>query len=352
MDVQYDKQNSVTLTALGDILLHGRVYGGLKKKNNFKFKDQLSGVRNLLGKTDLTVANLETPIAGVEYGLSGFPRFNAPSEIAPVLKDLGIDIVTLANNHILDQGEIGLLKTIENLENAGLIYDGAYKSLKDSETLRVFHINGLKVCFISFTSKLNVSILSLEKKYLVNHLKLTSLLRICKLLRRIKRENIADIIIVNFHFGEEYHLNPSCEQKEIAASLSDAGADVIIGHHPHVLQPPEWIENSKGNRTFVAYSLGNFFSGQNGLYRQIGAVLRIKIRKPDIHYNKVIIENPRYDLTFVNRKERLRYDIYTFKNWMKDNDFIETAEGKFNSFEVYNKIINHLRKNIKDLEVY
>lgn len=352
MCFQKEEQNGVTLTAVGDVLLHGRVYGGLRKKNNFTLYEQLSGVEKLLGKTDLTIANLETPIAGVEFGLSGFPKFNAPSEIAQVLKDLGVDIVTLANNHVLDQGEKGLLKTIENLEKASLIYDGAYKSVEDSETLRIYHVNGLKVCFLSFTSKINGIELPLEKTYLVNYLKATSILKICKLLRRIKRDNIADIIILNLHFGEEYHLYPNHEQKEIAASLSDAGADVIIGHHPHVLQPPQWIENSKGKRTFVAYSLGNFFSGQNGLYRQIGAVLKLKILKPNLKYNNVVIENPRYDLTFVNREERLRYDIYTFKNWMDKNDYIETKSGKFKTIEVYKKVINHLRTNIKDLEVH
>ena len=351
MTCENNEQNSVTLTAVGDVLLHGRVYGGLKKKKNFTLKEQLSGVKNLLGNTDLTVANLETPIAGVELGLSGFPKFNAPSEIASVLKDLGVDLVTLANNHILDQGEKGLLKTIENIENAGLVYDGAYKSIEDSETLRIFHVNGLKVCFLSFTCKINGYKVPSEKTYLVNFMKGTNLIKICRFLRRIKRENIADIIIVNFHFGEEYHLYPTNEQKEIAASLSDAGADVIIGHHPHVLQPPEWIENSLGNKTFVAYSLGNFFSGQNGLYRQIGAVLRLKITKPDLNYNKVLIENPRYDLTFVNREERLRYDIYTFRNWMENNEYIETKEGKYKSAEVYQKVINRLRENMKELEI-
>src|SRR5690625_5275887 len=138
--------NSITLTAVGDILLHGRVYGGLKKKSNFIFDEQLAGVRELLGKTDLTIANLETPIAGTEFGLSGFPRFNAPKEIGYTLKNMGVDLVTLANNHVLDQGEEGLLKTIENLEKIGLIYDGAYKSLEDSETLRVFYVNGISIC--------------------------------------------------------------------------------------------------------------------------------------------------------------------------------------------------------------
>lgn len=350
MHLNNNEYNTVTLTAVGDILLHGRVYGGLKKKDNFTLNEQLSNVKKLIGQTNLTVANLETPMAGIEFGLSGFPKFNAPIEIGYALKDLGVDIVTLANNHALDQGEEGLLKTIENLEKIGLNYDGAYKSLEDSETLRIYHYNGLKVCFISYTTHIN-GVAIPKKTYLVNTQSSTSILKICKLLRKIKKERIADVIIFNFHFGEEYHLNPTDTQKQIAASLSDAGADVIIGHHPHVLQPPEWIENSRGHKTFVAYSLGNFFSGQLGLHRQIGAVLRLKIRKPDPAYNQIVVEDPCYDLTFVNREERLRFDVYSFKNWMTENAYIETKYGKFKTEEVYQQVINRLRKNIKDLTV-
>jgi len=349
------KQNGITapikLSAVGDVLLHGRVYGGLNKKENFILEKQMSKVKKHIKSSDLAIANLETPIAGIDYGLSGFPRFNAPEEIGIALKNLGIDIVSLANNHVLDQGVNGLYKTIENLEKIGLPYDGAFKSLEDSETLRVFNINNLKICILSFTSHMNGLKLPTGKEFLVNTLLYTSIVRISRLLRKIKREKIADVIILNMHFGEEYHLEPTARQKELARTFSDAGADVILGHHPHVLQPPEWIENSKGTKSFVAYSLGNFISGQNGLHRQIGAVLSLEISKPDDIYNNIKIENPRYNLTYVNREERLRYDVYPFQEWIKDNEYIITKEGKFESEEIYNNVSNRLTKYISNLTV-
>lgn len=340
---------SLTISAVGDILLHGRVYGGLKKKSNFKFDEQLRPVKDLLGQTDITIANLETIIGGVELGLSGFPKFNAPAEIGYTLKELGVDLVTIANNHVLDKGEKGLLKSISNLEKIGLEYDGAYKSEEDKDRLRVFERNGLKVAFISYTSGTNGIKVPSDKPYLVNTLKNTTTLKLIKEIRKIKNDKLADIIIASLHFGKEYHLNPSAKQRELAASLADAGADVILGHHPHVLQPPEWIETSRGTKSFVAYSLGNFFSGQNGLHRQIGAVLSLEITKPHEDFRGIVIKRPRYDLTFVNREGRLKYNIYLFREWIKDNEYIETSYGKFNAKKVYEETRTRMNSVIKDL---
>jgi len=343
--------HKATITAMGDILLHGRVYGGLGKKDNFDFVNQLSKISHLVGKTNITVANLESIIAGTEFGLSGFPKFNAPAEIGYALKELGVDIVTIANNHVLDYGEKGLIKSIKNLKKIGLIYDGAYESKEDNDKLRVFNINGLKIAFISYTNGTNGNKLPEDKVYMVNSFKNTPVIKVSKLLRSIRKENIVDVIILNLHFGSEYHLLPSDKQKRIVRTLSEAGANIILGHHPHVLQPPEWIENSHGSKTFVAYSLGNFFSGQNGLYRQIGATLNLTIKKPDPQYQNIIIENPKYNLTFTNREERLKYSIDTLQNWVNLNEFIETKEGKFKSKEIYENIKNRMRLNIKDIEI-
>src|SRR5699024_2379791 len=160
--------------------LHGRVYGGLNKKSGYKFSEQLANVEGLLGKTDITVANLESIIAGNEIGLSAFPKFNAPVEIGYKLKDMGVDIVTIANNHVLDRGEEGLLKSIENIEKIGLEYDGAYKSSEDSDRLRVIEKNGLKVAFVSYTRGTNGIKMPKGKHYLVNSLHKTTPLKMTK----------------------------------------------------------------------------------------------------------------------------------------------------------------------------
>ncbi|WP_042143739.1 CapA family protein [Paucisalibacillus sp. EB02] len=343
--------SSVSLTAVGDILLHGRVYGGLNKKSNYEFDSQLKNVEGLLGKTDITVANLETIIAGNEIGLSSFPRFNAPTEIGYTLKKMGVDLVTLANNHVFDFGEEGILKTIEKLQEIGLEYDGAYKSEADSERLRVVNKNGLRIGFLSYTRGTNGIKVPSDKQYLVNSIKYNSVLNIVKKIRKIKRENLVDVLAINLHHGEEYHLHPSNLQKEVCASLADAGADLILGHHPHVLQPPEYIETSRGTKTFVAYSLGNFFSGQNGLHRQIGASLTLNISKPSSKYSAIEVTNPRYTLTYVHREKKMKYVIHQLKDWVQSNKNIETDDGLFPSLEVYENVKQRMRSNITNLEI-
>lgn len=346
----FQKDSTVSLTATGDILLHGRVYGGTNKKSNYELKEQLQNVSDIIGKTDITIANLESIIAGNDIGLSSFPKFNAPAEIGYILKDMGVNIVTIANNHVLDRGTEGLLQSIKNLEEIGLEYDGAYKSFEDRDRLRVIKKNGLKVAFISYTRGTNGIKMPADKPYLVNSLPKTKTITICKELRRIKSKGLADIIVVNMHFGEEYHMNPSSSQKELAASLADAGADVILGHHSHVLQPPEWIETSRGTKSFVAYSLGNFFSGQNGLHRQIGTALTLQMNKQK-KYKGIEILNPIYNLTFVEQVTPKKYVIHLFRDFMKKNEYIETEDGKFLTEKVYNDVKNRMRTNMPDLEI-
>ncbi|MBR7554759.1 CapA family protein [Allobacillus sp. GCM10007491] len=346
------KNKVVSLAATGDILLHGRVYGGTKKKSDYKLKEQLQNVNELLVKQDITVVNLESIIAGQEIGLSSFPKFNAPVELGYVLKDMGVDIASIANNHALDRGEEALKKSINNLKKIGLEYVGAHNSFEDRDTLRIINKNGLRVCFLSYTKDTNGIVKALNTKpYLVNSLTHTKLISIIREIRRIKRNEIADVVVVNMHFGEEYHLEPSSAQREISASLADAGADIILGHHPHVLQPPEWIETSRGTKTFVAYSLGNFFTGQNGLHRQIGSVLTLDIRKPSKTYDNIEISNPTYNLTFVERTKPKKYVIHLFRDWIKNNKHIETKYGRFSPEDVYKDTVARLRKSISNLNV-
>ena len=343
--------NTVSITAVGDVLLHGRVYGGLGKKSGYTFDEQLKNVKNLIGNSDINIANLETVIGGNELGLSGFPRFNAPIEIASSLKKLGFDIVNLANNHIMDKGEEGIIRTINNLNNVGMEYVGAYKSEEDNLRLRTYTINDLKICVIGYTHVLNGHRLPQGKEYLVNALKDQSLVKMRRIIERIKHKGNVDVVIANVHFGSEYRLFPNSKQDEIVHAFAEGGADIILGHHPHVLQPPRWIENSQGDKSFVAYSLGNFFSGQNGIHRQVGAVLSINVTKPYKDYKNIIVSNPKYELTYVNRTKRLKYDMYLFREWIDKNPYLVIGKKKVNAMNVYNEIKRRMSTNIEDLEI-
>lgn len=340
-----------TLAATGDILLHSRLYNTAKKKFGFDFNSKIKRIRHLFNSDYVTIVNQESIIGGKEIGLSSFPRFNSPVEIGYLLKDLGVDIVNIANNHTLDRGEEGLLKSIENLEKIGLQYVGAYKSPEDQERLRIIEKNGLKICFLSYTRMVGKGKVPEDKPYLLNRYHPMRLKPIKDLIKYIRDNRIADVIVVSLHFGREYHLQPTAEQKEVSRDLSDAGADVIIGHHPHVLQPPEYILNSRGKKSFAAYSLGNFFTGQLGLYRQIGAFLTIDIEQPDSNSTMLNIDNPKMTLTFVDSTEEKNYNMYLFKDIVNERKTIKTDMGEFNSQEVYDEILHRMRQWIPDLDI-
>lgn len=345
------ESRKITLAATGDILLHARLYKTARKKYGYDFNEKIENVRHLFQTSDLTIVNQESIIAGKELGLSSFPQFNSPEEIGYLLKDLDVDMVTIANNHVLDKGEEGLLKSISNLKKIGLPYVGAYESEEDQQTLRIIHKNGLRICFLSYTKGTGVGKVPTDKPYLVDKYHPTKLKPIKDKIKRIRNKDMADIIVVSLHFGKEYHLYPTSEQKEVSRDLSDAGADIIIGHHPHVLQPVEWILNSRGKRTFTAYSLGNFFTGQEGLYRQIGGFQTIDIEKKDPNSTMLDISNPKLKLTFVDSTNKKDFKMYLLEDYVKENEYIKTDMGIFKSSEVYDEITSRMRTWMPELDI-
>lgn len=354
-----EERGKITLGATGDILLHRRVFNKAKTKDGkYDFSKMFSEVESLFKKEHLIIVNQESIIGGEELGLSDFPHFNSPVEIGYQLKDMNVDIVNIANNHTLDHGEKGILQSIKNWEKIGLPYVGAYKSKVDQETLRIFHKNGLRICFLSYTKSTGGKKLPKGKGYLLNRYGPTKfagysgVAGVRRLINRIKRQDLADVVVVSIHYGKEYQMFPTAYQLETSSNLSDAGADIIIGHHPHVLQPPGYIVNSKGEKTFVAYSLGNFFSGQKGIYRQIGAYTTIDIEKPSPEKNSLLkIDNPKMYLTYVDAGEKRDYKLHLLKDVVDRQETIITDVGEFSSQEVYSRMQQHLKSYIPDLEV-
>jgi len=313
-------------------------------------------VEHLFKKDQLIIVNQESIIGGKELGLSDFPHFNSPVEIGYKLKNMNVNIANIANNHVLDHGEKGIKKSIENWEQIGLPYVGAYKSREDQETLRIFHKNGLRICFLSYTKSLGGKKLPKVKEYLVNHYGKTKfaghrdVAGTRRLINAIKKQNLADVIVLSIHFGKEYQMLPTSYQLETTNNLADAGADVIIGHHPHVVQPFNYILDSKGRESFVAYSLGNFFSGQKGLYRQIGGYLTIDIEKSEMN-NMVDISNPTFNLTYVDASDKKDYKMYLLKDIVDAQDTIKTDDGDFGTNEVYERMISHVRYYLPNMKV-
>lgn len=294
-----------TLAAIGDILIHDWLYEDAKTQNGYNFKPMLKQVKPLLLKPDLLLANQETVLGGTELGLSSYPMFNSPQEVGDAFIDAGVDIVSTANNHSLDKGEKGILAAINYYHKKGLPYVGSFKDQADQQTLRILNANGIRVAYLAYTFGTNGIPIPSGKKYLVN---LIDGQKMKNDIQRAKQK--ADIVVISIHWGNEYQRLPSDKQKRLAQFLSNEGADIIFGHHPHVLEPMDWIQAKDGRKTFVVYSLGNFLSGQIWDYKDIGGIASIDITKyVSPSGTKIELSNPQFIPTFVKSTHRRNYHI-------------------------------------------
>jgi len=295
----------ITIGAIGDILIHQPVYEDAYTSGKYNFNPMLANVKGMLEGPDFVTANQESILGGRKLGISSYPRFNSPQEIADALKSNGVDMVSTANNHSLDKGEQGLLAETAYLNHIGLPYVGSYASQQDKEKIRLVNKNGIKLAFLSYTYGTNGIPIPKGKDYLVN------LIDQSKMKNDIQRaRKAADIVVMSIHWGNEYQRIPTKAQKELAQFLANEGVDIIFGSHPHVLQPMEWIKTNTTRKTFIVYSLGNFLSGQNGDYKDIGGLATIDIKKNITSSGtKVELSNPAFYPTFVANQKCHQYRV-------------------------------------------
>lgn len=286
----------ITLSAIGDMLIHGRVYEEAQTVNGYNFSPMLERVKPYLSNSTITTANQETMIGGVELGLLSYPRFNSPYAVGDALKGAGVDVVSLANNHTLDGGEEAIHSAISHWEAIDMMYTGAYKDEADSNKIRVYDTDeGISVAFLAYTYGTNGLPIPEGKDYLVN---LIDKDLMAANIEKAKKQ--ADAIVLSMHFGNQYKRMPNEGQKELVQFAADQGVDVVLGHHPHVLQPIDWVEGEDGNKTLVVYSLGNFLSGQDEFYRRIGGIFRFSIHKTiEGEKESIEVKSPKFLPTFV-----------------------------------------------------
>ncbi|MGP9656016.1 CapA family protein [Halomonas sp. AOP35-4E-18] len=323
----------------GDVLLHGGLLSKARSQESYNFDSMLQSGGDIIS-ADFNVVNQESLVAGKKYNISSYPLFNSPIDILEKLKELNVNLVNVANNHMLDKGEEGLISYLHNLDQIGLDYVGA--SL-DEHTIKYVTLDGIKLAFISYTdgSKINLEKI---KNVNINFFKGESYaLRMNRRLAGLKKDikearKNSDFVILNLHFGEEYFRTPNAFQKDIVSTLVETDIDVLIGHHPHVLQPIEWLENSKGKSVLVAYSLGNFFSGQIGLYRQIGCYLIIGIQKKG---KNAVVDSVKITSTFVDVFNG--YKLSKLKDVVDSKINLQTGRNlSFSSSETYDKLKKHI----------
>lgn len=281
-----------TLIAVGDIMTHMPQISGAydKATDTYVFDSYFTEIKHYL-EGDWVIGNLETPLAGKEAGYSGYPQFNAPSSLADALKHAGFNILTTANNHALDRREPGLLRTLDVLRERELIAVGTHASQEEADDITIVTKNDIAMAILSYTYGTNGIPIPEDKPYLVN---LIDEEHIAEQIRKA-REKGAELVTVALHMEGEYHRMPNERQKQLTQAVIEAGADIILGSHPHVVQPYEIVETIDENgipkQAVIIYSLGNFISNQGpprtAKYTDVGVVFNIEIMK---HFPEETIE--------------------------------------------------------------
>lgn len=249
---------TVTLVAVGDILMHEDVRKAAVEQGGFE--PLWAEVIPLFQRADLVFGNLESPIAPL-MGEPGMPYlFNAPGDLPGALRRSGFRVLSTANNHAYDQGVRGFLETQTRLEVAGLVSIGGGRDRQQAEAPRILERNGIRIAFLAWTGIFNRSYNREGKGPWVNGLDTEEA---CRAVRDARSR--ADAVVVSLHWGKEDRHEPTPRQREIAGRLFEAGADLLLGHHPHVLQPLD-VADVGGRRVAVAYSLGNFIGNQDRTY--------------------------------------------------------------------------------------
>ncbi len=281
----------LSLIMVGDALYHSGAYkDGLQKDGTYNYDKQLADISPIIKNYDLAYYNQETILGGTELGLSTYPCFNSPQEVGDSFLKAGFNLVSLANNHTMDRGEKAILRsTAYWSEKTNVMTAGSYNSFEDKARSHIGEKNGISYAFLAYTYGTNGIPVPKGKEYLVN---LFDKENVKKEIEAVRDK--VDIVLVAMHWGVEYTHTPTKEQQEQAEFLANLGVDVIIGSHPHVIEPIEYIDD-----TIVIYSLGNFISGQDGLMKRIGLMASLTIHKT-VENNKtsVSIDNVKGDLVY------------------------------------------------------
>ena len=247
------KTSKLSLVMVGDALLHSSLYRDGYKNGKYDFTSQLEFIKPIIKNYDLAFYNQESILGGTEIGLSDYPTFNSPQEFGDAMIDAGFNLVSLANNHTLDRGEKAVLNSCEYWKNKDVLTAGSYSTAEEANEIKIKEKNGIKYTLLAYTYGTNGIKVPEGKEYLVN---IYSDEKAKSDIEKVRDK--VDLLLVSMHWGTEYRTEPTAEQKRQAEYLSSLGVNIIIGTHPHIIEPITYI-----NDTLVIYSLGNFISAQS-----------------------------------------------------------------------------------------
>lgn len=278
------ESKSIQCLFVGDIMQHGgQIEGAFNAKQNaYDYRDCFQFVKPIIQQADLAIANLEVTHAGKPY--KGYPQFSAPPELSEAAVDAGFNVIITANNHSCDGGAKGVVKTLDVLDKLGVQHTGTFrnKEERDKNYPLLVNKNGLRIVVLNYTYGTNG--LSVAAPLIVNYIDSAMMLADFKKAREMK----PDAIICTMHWGTEYQSLPNGYQKKWEQFCYDQGADMVIGGHPHVLQPVE-LKTVEGKQKLTAWSLGNFVSNQRDRYKDGGMMLTTRISKHNdgLHFDAV-----------------------------------------------------------------
>lgn len=284
--------DSVKVIAMGDMLPHDSVNeNALQADGSYNYSPFFEGIKPELDAADVTFCNLEVPTAGVDFGISGYPTFNAPTEFARDLHGAaGCDLVNTATNHTADKGAAGVAATRAAWDALQPSYvSGANRSAEEQRTVPVMEKDGIKIALVSFAEYSNAPIDDVSLNLMSNDALVQELMT--------KARETADVVIVSAHWGTEDSHEVNDQQRGFAQRVADLGADVIIGTGPHVLQPVAWLDRSGGGKTLVWYSIGNMLNTQLTLDQRTGVIAGFELTKSD---DAVQVTKPTAVLTYMH----------------------------------------------------
>lgn len=363
---QEDSTTTISLTMVGDNLIHSSVYKDAQRLaggKGYDFKPIIEYVKEKMDKEkyDLAYYNQETVLGGTELGVSDYPTFNSPQEAGDAMLDAGFNIVSLATNHTMDRGEKAVRASNEYWEKHKdtVLAVGTYNSEEERNKVQIREIKGIKYAMLNYTYGTNGMPVPSGKDYLVNvwptDLKINDPSRdknYQEYKKQVKKDIDAvkdkvDVLLVAMHWGVEYTHEPTAYEKDSAKFLAENGVNIIIGAHPHVIQPVTWIDD-----TLVIYSLGNFVSAQNAdqnYNKMVGLMTSVNITKT--------VKDGKTSIKIDNVENELLFTYY--KNWrnFKVIPFSNENIGKYlpnykNVYETYKKVVQKYDKDMKVTEAY
>ena len=331
---------TIHMSATGDIMCHltniKNAYNSTSK--DYDFSNVFKNISSYTSNADITVGNLETTFAGKSRGYTGYPTFNTPEVLGTNLRDIGFDVICTANNHSMDKGYSGIESTLNFLDEYGLDHYGTARSEQEQNSILVKDVNGIKIAFLAYTYGTNGISIPSGKEYSVNLIDKD----LIKEHITLAKQQEVDLICVSMHWGNEYKVVQNSTQEDLADFLFKNGVDIILGSHPHVLEPLEkrtiTLEDGSTKDGFVIYSLGNFVSGQIYANTKSTVILDIQITKDG--EGKISIDSVNYTPVYLydsgsSSKSRTRYTLIDVEKAIAD---YENGESGSVSKSLYNTL--------------